>query len=168
MSAEERLPLSQTARYSLGALCVFVAFLIFAAALIDWLYGLPVRMPATWYYQRYLWLAAALGLIVVSWVLQAPPPSVDGWSPRQSGLRFLSLKVYGREECHLCDDAVDLLEKYQDWLPPIQLFSVDEDEELKEKFGQQVPVIEFDGKVRFRGRINVTLLQRLIEGTPPV
>ena len=29
------------------------------------------------------------------------------------------------------------------------------------------PVVEFDGKVRFRGRVSEALLQRLLEGTPP-
>ena len=38
---------------------------------------------------------------------------------------------------------------------------------LVDRFGKCVPVVELDGKVRFKGRINEILLRRLIEGSPP-
>lgn len=168
MTSEEPLPRSTSTRYQLGALCVLGAFLIFAAALVDWLFVLPFRMPATWYYQQHLWLGSAVALVLLGWVLQVPPPAVDGWQPRRSGMRFLRLRVFGRPDCHLCDEAVDILEKYEAWLPPIELLNVDEDPELKERYGLQIPVVECDGKVRFLGKVNETLLRRLIEGTPPL
>lgn len=49
---------------------------------------------------------------------------------------------------------------------PVEV-DVDGDEELKEKFNTCVPVIEIDGKVRFRGIVDETLLRRLIEGSEP-
>ncbi len=39
---------------------------------------------------------------------------------------------------------------------------IDADESLREKFNTCVPVVEIDGKVRFRGRVDPVLLKRLL------
>jgi hypothetical protein len=44
---------------------------------------------------------------------------------------------------------------------------IDRDPELVARFSTCVPVVELDGKVRFRGRVNEVLLRRLIAATPP-
>ena len=80
---------------------------------------------------------------------------------------MIRLTIYSRPGCHLCDEAVDLLEKYRRWLPPFELVNIDEDPQLVERFNEQVPVVECDGRIRFRGKVNEVLLRRLIEGTPP-
>lgn len=67
--------------------------------------------------------------------------------------------LYTREGCCLCDEAVALLARY--WIRP-QLIDIDLNSELREKFTNCVPVLEIDGKVRFRGRINEVLLKRLL------
>jgi glutaredoxin len=66
--------------------------------------------------------------------------------------------IYFRPGCHLCDDAAGLLAEagYQvDWV------NIDEDEQLKRQFDACVPVVEIDGKVRFRGKVDPLLLSRL-------
>ena len=60
-----------------------------------------------------------------------------------------------------------MLERYSVYLPQIVTVDVDSDPELVARFSTCVPVVEFDGKVRFRGRINEFLLRRLIAATPP-
>ena len=72
------------------------------------------------------------------------------------------------EGCHLCEEAAEILELYRQWLPPAEVIEIQSDPQLVEQFRTCIPVVEFDGKVRFRGRINEALLQRLIEGTPPL
>ena len=67
--------------------------------------------------------------------------------------------VYTRQGCHLCDDAVALLERHG--LTP-NLVDVDADDELRAKFDQCVPVVEIDGKVHFRGVVNEVLLTRIL------
>ena len=37
---------------------------------------------------------------------------------------------------------------------------------VNEKYGTTIPVVEFDGEVRFQGKVDERLLRRLIEGTP--
>ena len=39
---------------------------------------------------------------------------------------------------------------------------VDEDAALVERFNECVPVVEIDGKIRFRGRVDPVLLRRLL------
>ena len=76
--------------------------------------------------------------------------------------------LYTRSECPLCDEAVRTLRPYGPYLPDIAIRDIDKDSSLKEKYDTCVPVLEIDGRVRFRGHVNETLLRRLIEGSPPV
>jgi hypothetical protein len=41
---------------------------------------------------------------------------------------------------------------------------IDLDPELKRKFDTEVPVIALEGKIRFRGKVNPALLERLLRG----
>ena len=72
--------------------------------------------------------------------------------------------LYTRRGCHLCEDALAALEKerrrhgYR-----LTLRDVDSDPAWKAAFDEWVPVVEIDGKVRFRGRVNEVLLQRLLD-----
>jgi hypothetical protein len=44
----------------------------------------------------------------------------------------------------------------------VQVVDVDAEPELAARYGQVVPVVMVDGKVRFRGGINPILLDRLL------
>lgn len=70
-----------------------------------------------------------------------------------------SVVLYSREGCHLCTDAEQLL--LQHGLHPT-IVDIDQDPALQERFDTCVPVVEIDGKVRFRGRIDALLLRRII------
>jgi glutaredoxin len=67
--------------------------------------------------------------------------------------------LYTRAGCHLCDEAEQLLVTHG--LRPSKV-DIDNDPTLRERFDTCVPVVEIDGKVRFRGRVNEVLLRRLI------
>jgi glutaredoxin len=71
--------------------------------------------------------------------------------------------LYSREGCHLCDDARALLLKHG--VNPT-VVDIDDDATLRERFNECVPVVEIDGKVRFRGRVDPVLLRRLIRAGP--
>jgi hypothetical protein len=40
---------------------------------------------------------------------------------------------------------------------------VDNDPELAERYGLEVPVVRVNGEVRFRGRVNAVLLRRILK-----
>ena len=78
--------------------------------------------------------------------------------------------LYSRSGCHLCDVALETLEKLQNELKnernfEIEVVLIDGHPELEDKFGEQVPVTYIDGKVHdfFRvdpERFKKALLQR--------
>jgi glutaredoxin len=67
--------------------------------------------------------------------------------------------LYTRTGCHLCDDALAMLINHG--LDPT-IVDIDADPELREQFNTCVPVVEIDGKVRFRGKVDPLLLRRLL------
>lgn len=136
--------------------------------------GLPFAMPGFWHSQRTLCLLVALAVSTAGWFVivngprrMAEPQRRSEWRPARAGRRFHSLVVYSRNSCHLCEEAVELLQSYSAYLPPVQEIDIDTDPELRARFDTEVPVVALDGKVRFKSRVSEVLLQRLIEGTPP-
>ncbi len=67
--------------------------------------------------------------------------------------------LYTREGCHLCDDAEQLLRQHG--LAPL-VVDIDTDPALKSRFDTIVPVVEIDGRLRFRGRVDAVLLRRIL------
>lgn len=70
-----------------------------------------------------------------------------------------SVILYTRNGCHLCEDAEKLLRRYG--LIP-KLVDIDTDPELTNRYNLTIPVVEIDGKERFRGVVNEVLLRRLL------
>lgn len=68
-------------------------------------------------------------------------------------------RLYTRDGCHLCDDALAILRQHG--LEP-ECIDIDKDPELVARYTECVPVVEIDGVERFRGRVNPMLLQRLL------
>lgn len=153
-----------------GAALLFCGVTILVLVLLESTdVGLPLHLPATFYNHRALWVLIGAMLFGCGWNLQktSRPVGTETWEPSRGGTRFSRLVIYSREECHLCDDAKEVLARYSDLLPEIEEVDIDDDPQLKELYGTSVPVVEIDGQVRFRGRVDETLLRRLIEGTPP-
>ena len=59
----------------------------------------------------------------------------------------------------MCDDAYQILVEHG--IEP-HVVDIDCEESLRAQFDTCVPVVEVDGKVRFRGRIEPMLLKRLL------
>ena len=68
--------------------------------------------------------------------------------------------LYTRVGCHLCDEAKQTLHRHG--LVPREV-DVDTDPALTARFDTCVPVVEMDGKIRFRGRVDEVLLKRLLQ-----
>ena len=73
--------------------------------------------------------------------------------------RAFNVVLYTRDGCHLCEEAQEVLSGFG-ILPTI--VDIDSDPKLRERFDTCVPVIEIDGQIRFRGRIEPKLLQRIV------
>ena len=66
--------------------------------------------------------------------------------------------LYTRRECHLCEVAAQTLSQAG---YAVELVDIDEQPELRQKYDHEVPVVEIDGRIRFRGRVDPLLLKRL-------
>lgn len=65
------------------------------------------------------------------------------------------ITVFSRQDCHLCDVAVELLESMRDELSfTIEKIYINGDEKLEKLYGEQIPVIQIDGKHHEFGRID--------------
>lgn len=78
-------------------------------------------------------------------------------------LRHWHVVMYTRRGCHLCEQAWAQLEEARRThgfeLDPVD---VDAEPELARQYGECVPVVVVNGRVRFRGVINPVLLRRLL------
>lgn len=156
-------------RSGLGSIALFTGLALLGLLLAEVEGPLPIRMPRSWYADRGLWMLVGIAGLIAGWILLRDDDSheSDGRGSA-SGLRFRTVRLYSRSGCHLCDSAQETLEKYGDVIPYVELIDIDSETSLAERFGHCVPVVEIDGKVRFRGRINELLLRRLIAATPPL
>jgi glutaredoxin len=121
-------------------------------------------MPRSWHVNRSLWLMMAFFSLVAGWYLLRRETPDKPWTSKRRGARFNRVVLYTRRDCHLCHQAKDVLFSFRKWLPPIEEVDVDDDPELAATYGDQIPVVEIDGKVRFRGEVNELLLRRLLSG----
>lgn len=98
--------------------------------------------------------APAHGGIAVVWRWLTGP-----WRPAAPA----EVVLYTRSGCHLCDDARAVLERAGRSHPlAVRSVDVDSNPDLAARFGTEVPVVEIDGRVRFRGRVNAVLLERIL------
>jgi glutaredoxin len=83
------------------------------------------------------------------------------WRQRRADLHVV---LYTRRGCHLCDAARAVLEaarrRYGFRLDAVD---VDTAPALVERYGDWVPVVTVNGRLRFRGAVNPVLLERLLE-----
>lgn len=85
------------------------------------------------------------------------------WISARGGRRSFEVVVYTRADCPLCDEALHWLRKHQrSERLAIREVDIDGDPELMSKYGDKVPAIEIDGKLRFFGKLNEVLLRRLL------
>lgn len=165
-------------RSTLGSVLLFLGIAVLSLLVADRTAGLPVNLPRSWYTDRGWWVAIGLVAFGAGWYLLGDPKSAAeqprtresaGVGPRapEAGVRFERVLLYTRPGCHLCDLALETLHKYRDSLPPPIEIDIDGDPVLTARFSTCIPVVEIDGKVRFRGRVNEVLLRRLIDATPP-
>ena len=85
------------------------------------------------------------------------------WWPWKSATRRPAVILYTREGCHCCHEAkASLVAEGAGVGFDLSIVDIDQDEEAKRLYDLEVPVVSIDGRVRFRGQINVVLLRRAL------
>jgi hypothetical protein len=162
-------PATTSSRAVLGSIALMAGIVLLVLRGIQSVHAFS-GMPHFWHNHDALWWAVGMTAVAfgVGLLAQASPANQQlSWRPTRPGRRFQKLLFYTRAGCHLCETAREVLEEHRLWLPEIIEVDIDHDPRLVERFETCVPVVSLDGKVRFRGRLPVELLRRLIEGTPP-
>ena len=109
-------------------------------------------------------LGAASAAAVGAW--RARRSSSPGPAAVSAGGALVTL--YTREGCHLCDEALAVLEAERRERPfRLEVLDVDADPELVRQFGPEVPVVFVEGRKAFKFRIDPKQLRRRLERIPP-
>ncbi|RIW38973.1 glutaredoxin family protein [Bacillus salacetis] len=74
-----------------------------------------------------------------------------------------AVNFYTRDRCHLCEDAKLMLKLIKEEIPfELNEYDIDKSDELTERFGLMIPVVEIDGEIVQYGQIDYfTVSKRL-------
>jgi len=73
-----------------------------------------------------------------------------------------TVTVYTREHCHLCEEAIETIRRVAESVETrveIELVDIDEDESLREEYGDRVPYVTIDGQPAFKFRVDERTLR---------
>jgi glutaredoxin len=86
--------------------------------------------------------------------------SAEGGMP---GRDAIQVQLYTRQDCPLCVKAAKFLRSQErSWLLMLTSIDINSDPQLQQAYGNCVPVVTVNGKLRFRGQINPVLWKRLM------
>ena len=72
--------------------------------------------------------------------------------------------IYSRENCHLCDVALEALKSVEAELNfKIEKIDIDKDPDLVNRYGEEVPVIHIDGKHHDMFRVDLDRFRSSLE-----
>jgi len=70
--------------------------------------------------------------------------------------------VYSKEGCHLCGELIEkLIELVRDQAS-IDVIDINESIELFEKYREEIPVVEFQGRILFKHYLNKSLVNKAL------
>ena len=81
----------------------------------------------------------------------------EGASTGPEQREAVSVTVYSREHCHLCEEAIETLEAAATDIGvsvAITEVDVDEDPDLREQYGDRVPYVLVDDRPAFKFRVD--------------
>lgn len=76
-----------------------------------------------------------------------------------------TVTVYSRENCHLCDEAMETIRAVAEDLSvtvDIEVVDVDEDPALREEYGERVPYVFVDDQPKFKYRVDGEKLRNMV------
>lgn len=79
------------------------------------------------------------------------------------------VELYGKPDCHLCDEAKALLKQLQSQYPFIlREINIAEHPELAEQYAEEIPVIFINGRKAFKYRIDSQQFMRRLRRSQKV
>ena len=63
----------------------------------------------------------------------------------------VSVEIYSRPGCHLCDTAKEVIEEVRERFSfELRVINVETDPELERKYGEEIPVVVINGRKAFK------------------
>lgn len=145
----------------LGTAMMFTASIFAILIFCDRMEMRLFPMPAVWDTSRSMHLLLCCGMFFFAAILLKSPPYAD--EPEFTTPMFKTCELLTRPGCELCDDAMEVLISFQNALPTIATVDISNHPQLTRQFGESIPVVVLDGRVRFRGAVNPVLMQRIVD-----
>jgi len=74
------------------------------------------------------------------------------------------LLVYSKPGCHLCEEAVRVLTRFQAQIPfTLEEINIENDPALFAKYGEQIPVVLLNGEFLFEYTVDEGVLRQKLE-----
>jgi len=70
--------------------------------------------------------------------------------------------VYSKEGCHLCEELIEELIELVRGQASIDVIDINESIELFEKYREEIPVVEFQGRILFKHYLNKSLVNEAL------
>jgi hypothetical protein len=75
-----------------------------------------------------------------------------------------TLTLYGKPDCHLCDDALDVVKRVSAGRDvALEHVDISRDPALHARFGERIPVLELDGEQLFELFVDEGALQQRLD-----
>ncbi|MEQ9408790.1 MAG: glutaredoxin family protein [Fuerstiella sp.] len=142
-----------------GTFCFMLAAVLTCLVFVHQWTSIDLHLPAIWYRSRNFHVLICVVLYAAGWWAHRAAAR----SQRAAAQLIRSVTVYSRPNCSLCDRAMKVLEEFAAELPPINVVDITGDEELERQYSDSIPVVEMDGRVRFRGIVSAELVRRLLD-----
>jgi Glutaredoxin-like domain (DUF836) len=84
-----------------------------------------------------------------------------GSDPTHPAPEGTTVILYGRVGCHLCEDALVLIERVRSRIPfALEQRDIESDDEWFKRYLERIPVVEIDGEVLFELFVDERQLER--------
>ena len=80
--------------------------------------------------------------------------------------RLPLVKFYTKEECRLCETALEIIMQVAESIDfELNMLDITQDNDLMMRFGTEIPVVEIDGDIAFKYRVNKKEFIRLLKSS---
>ena len=80
--------------------------------------------------------------------------------------RLPLVKFYTKEECRLCETALSIILQVAESIDfELNILDISKDDNLLRRFGTKIPVVEIDGNIAFKYRVNEKKFIRLLKSS---
>ena len=79
-------------------------------------------------------------------------------------LLMLTVTVYSRPGCHLCDEMKAVVDRVAKWVPfTMDIIDISNDPQLEARYGLEIPVLLINGRKAAKYRVTQDELRRILE-----